>query len=168
MIKTTDFNLELLKKQQEIYKKFINYKDDILKVFIKWNNKKITKRIENDLKKIDTGIFFYKSYSWYDLKFYCDDNTITINDRTCYVKNDTLYYTSYNKDIVNYDEIKQNIENNVNYYIEKIEKQNKQIKKIEKLVKHYNKIKQLKEKITDEISILKDCFIGYYNDLKEM
>lgn len=168
MINVTDFNLELLKKQQEIYKKFINYKDDILKVFIKWNNKKITKRIENDLKKIDTGIFFKKSYSWYDLKFYCDDREISINDRFCYVKNDTLYYTSYNKDIINYDEIKQNIEQNVNYYIEKIEKQNIQIKKIEKLVKHYNKIKQLKEKITDEISILKDCFIGYYNDLIEM
>lgn len=165
MINVTDFNLELLKKQQEIYKKFINYKDDILKVFIKWNNKKITKRIENDLKKIDTGIFFKKSYNWYDLKFYCNDNTITINDRNCYVKNDTLYYISYNKDIINYDEIKQNIEQNVNYYIEKIEKQNIQIKKIEKLVKHYNKIKQLKEKIRDEITILRDCFIGYDDEL---
>ena len=175
-IELKDFDFKLLQLQNNFYNLAIEQTDFILSVFKKWNNKKITKRIENDLNKNDKNITFYmnkNNIGYWRLYFYCQNDSYCYGadkngiDKTRKIKYDEFNYIySYDKDIVNYEELEKIILKQTNYYRELIEQQKEILPDIEKRIANINCLLIQLEAQFDKIHKLNDCYIGTYKKVE--
>ncbi|MBR2240813.1 MAG: hypothetical protein IJ890_05490 [Clostridia bacterium] len=171
-----DFDFKILQLQNNFYKFAIEQTDFILSIFKKWDNKKITKRILNELNNNDKNITFYmhkNSIGNWRLYFYCDKDSYCYGadkngiDKTRRIKyNEFNYIYSYDKDTVNYEELEKIILEHTSYYKELIEKQKEILPDIEKRIANINCLSMQLQLNIEKLRLINDCYFGAYNRLE--
>lgn len=168
-----DFNFKMLELQNKFFNLAISQAESIKTILKKYDGKKITKRIETDLKKnVDKNLSLTKSYEYWSLTLYCQDRSFENEPNswgycsTGYIKESYFYYfMSYKNEILNYKEIAEQIDRAIEYRAEKLKKQQLIISKLDKLIEQRNKLTKELEENTKELGNLKICYTGYDAEL---
>lgn len=164
-----DFNFKMLELQNKFFNLAISQAESIKTILKKYDGKKITKRIETDLKKnVNEYLSLTKTYEYWSLTLYCKDRAFeeepNCNGYCCtgYIKESQFYYfMSYRNEILNYKEIAEQIDRAIEYRAEQLKKQQLTISKLDKLIEQRNKILKEYEENTEELRNLKICYTGY-------
>lgn len=164
-----DFNFKMLELQNKFFNLAISQAESIKTILKKYDGKKITKRIETDLKKnVNEYLSLTKNYEYWSLTLYCKDRAFQEEPNcngycyTGYIKESQFYYfMSYRNEILNYKEIAEQIDRAIEYRAEQLKKQQLTISKLDKLIEQRNKILKEYEENTEELRNLKICYTGY-------
>lgn len=166
MLKISDYDFDLLDKQNAFYELAFSFVDDFKRIIKKYDGKMPSKRIETELRKVSPCFWYSKdsSYNWWHIKFYCPQEMrfITRLSRqnpdcriTDYIKDDSFSFVSYEKDeTINAESIIARLEKNIASYLERIEKQKEARKNLEKLVKDFNEAGEAFKKASDNLRVL--------------
>jgi hypothetical protein len=103
---TSDKELNLKKIEKEIENKEValTLLEDIKKIIKKYDNKVYSKRLETELKKLNSNIYVRVEYNSFDIT-YCDYNNryVRLNNQGSYILNEKVYIVSLCKQLYNDD-----------------------------------------------------------------
>ena len=174
-IKKSDFDFKLLEVQNRFYNLAISKVDFVKTILKKYDGKKITKRIETELNKLNDNKNIYyglkKDFNSWELYIYTNDRCYLGEAdkngvcRANYIEDSHFYFFySYQDDkhfdYVNYKLMEEKININVNYRIEQMKKQEEVIKKLDELIEERNVILNKVEENTKQLQELRNCFVG--------
>jgi len=164
MITKNDFKLKKLELQNEFYKLVLSQFDFVKGILKKYDGKKITKRIESELNKNAIGMHYSleKKLSWWQLSTFCNNRYFQENGQTFYIDNSAFSIINYHReDILNYENIKNEMNKTIEYYQAKFEKQKEVLSKLDELIESRNKLFIEIDKNTSDLQKISECFIGH-------
>ena len=175
MLKLSDYDFDLLDRQNEFYKMAIGYLEDFKRVIRKYDGKLPSKRIETELKKISPCFYYTKKFEWWFIQFYCPQEMRSITKTyenylgetrwdTAYIKFDTFDFVGYEKqtETVDAEDLIKKLELKIQSQLDWIEEQNKARAKLPQLIDEFNRAFEQLEKAKMSLRSL-----NYVKDTKD-
>ena len=161
---------ELIKKQLKGYQEALKLIPAIKEIAKKYEGKKMSKRFDTALKKVNDNLSFNEDYNSFRVKYYNRDRSISTDTHTEYIKEDVVdlvfgcIKSSYNdgicqKDVFNYETFVNAIDGRAERLQKYISETNDQLGSLEQLQKEKAEIEKLKNEYNDKINFILD---GYY------
>lgn len=151
MLKLSDYDFDLLDRQNEFYKMAFAYLEDFKRVIRKYNGKLPSKRIATELQKINPNFRYYKEYDWWFLVFDCPYEMRSISKpykdifgrnslHTEYIKTSNFQFVGYEhpEEYVDAEDLIKKVEMKIQSQLDWIEEENKAWANLPQLIADFN------------------------------